>query len=733
MTTERNTSTTVDVDYPREVLVDASRFRHEIAVLRTPSAGPPKTRYSRGVSVIIPSHNGRDRILSCLESLSGQSISKDLFEAIVVLNGEPDGTRDLIERSEVASSLHMRVFETDQASAGEARNIGISAARHEYLTFLDDDDAIERDFLLTLYGAAEPDTIIIAPLGDVSEEGRATSSTLGDRLQKLQGRGLLELRSEPWLLGFNACKLIPTRIASTMNYDANLRSGEDLVFMAGLLATDGIKALAPEPRGPSRYLRTLREDSVSRQSESFDFSVLQRLAVMKRLERIAVTPEDKLAIDSLKTAQAGFVSRYLAAHPETEQEIRSAIDRSGLHGFPWAVLNKGRARQLVIAYCFSPFMDTSAVVASKIVADRGEYVDVISNDMSSIRNVDDAVSTISDRWIDSRTQIQVQPAFSDWPLITEFAEQALEAALAQARSKGGYEHVYSRALWVGSHVAAARFKLRSWSTEWSAEFSDPLRHGVDGGRRKGAIVDNETARLLERTLTDRGFKRERVETLFDLVELSTFALADHLIFTNENQRDSMLDGIASDRLRDEALAKTVVRRHPEPPRHAYSAVETSYRLPDGPINIGYFGAFYRNRSIDEVLVAIANLHVEEQRSIRLHVFSNSPEAVSTAAAAVGVSPLVYSNKYLSYMEFLSVTTKFDYLLVNDVNLGVGHVNPFLPSKLSDYRGSGSKIWALVDPGSPLSREHVDYSSPVGDSHSAMSVLRDMVRVKRPRS
>lgn len=733
MTLPRNIRTTVDVDYPREVLTDPSRLRREIEYLRNQSTEPSRESYLRGISVILPSHKGEDRILSSLGSLAEQSITKDLFEVIVILNGEPDGTRDKIARFRATKPLNIRVLETDMASAGGARNIGISAARHEYLTFLDDDDALERDFLRSLYASAEPDTVTIAPLGDVTEEGQTVPSVLGERLQKLQGRGPLELRSEPWLLGFNACKLIPTKIASGMSYDADLRSGEDLVFMAGLLEVDGIKMLAPESGGPTKYLRTLRGDSISRKTESFDFSVLQRLEVMKRLENIEVSPEGRAAISSLKTAQTGFISRYLAAHPAKEPKVRDAIDHSGLKNFPWAMLNKGRARQLVIAYCFSPFMDTSAVVASKIIADRGEFVDVISNDMSPIRSVDDAVSTISDRWIDSRTQIQVRPAFSDWTLITEFADRALEAALAQARSKGGYEHVYSRALWAGSHVAAARFKLSNWSTEWSAEFSDPLRLGVDGGRREGAIVDNETARLLQGTLSDRGFTSEQIDTLFDLVELSTFVLADRLIFTNENQRDTMLDGISSDRFRHETMAKSVVRKHPEPPTHAYSAVETAYRLPADTINIGYFGAFYRNRSIDEVLVAMANLHVEEQRSIRLHVFSNSPETVSTAAAALGISALVYSNKYLSYMEFLSATTKFDYLLVNDVNLGVGHVNPFLPSKLSDYRGSGSKIWALVDPGSPLSREDVDYSSAVGDSHSAMNVLREMVRARTPRS
>lgn len=730
MSSQQTVDSTVDVDYPRTILADTARLELEIAELRSNGEATSVEPRLAGISVIIPSHAGKEHVLTCLDSLARQTFPKDLFEAIVVLNGEPDGSRAIIESSgALLRDIRLRIIENGLASAGEARNIGISAARHHYLTFLDDDDAVEPDFLTALHRSADAQTIVIAPLRDVTDDHEHAPSTLGDRLKELQSRGSFALHDEPWVLGFNACKLIPAEIACRMSYDPGLNSGEDLVFMADLLTVDGLRAVAPAFDGPASYVRTLRADSVSRRADSFDFSVEQRLAVIRSLERIPVPPERASAIDALKTAQAGFVSRFLLAHPGSDERVRQAIESSEVSDFPWAALNKGRAKSLVIAYCFSPFMDTSAVVAAKIVASRSEFVDVISNDMSTIRVRDAAVATLSDRWIDTLTELKVRPAFSDWSLISEFAEEARRSAEEQGRLKGGYEQLYSRALWAGSHVAAALFKLDNWSTEWSAEFSDPLREGVDGEPRTGKIVENDISRVLQRALTDRGYTQERVDTLFDLVELATFALADRVIFTNENQRDAMLAGVVDDRLREETEVKSVVRRHPGPPEHAYKAVESSYRLPRDTINVGYFGAFYRNRSIDEVLVALANLRTAEQRSIRLHVFSNAPDDVSAAAAAAGISSLVYSNKYLSYMNFLNCITRFDCLLVNDAHMAPGRINPFLPSKLSDYRGSGSQIWALVDPGSPLSREQVDHSSPVGDSFAALQVLRALLRAK----
>ena len=43
---------------------------------------------------------------------------------------------------------------------------------------------------------------------------------------------------------------------------------------------------------------------------------------------------------------------------------------------------------------------------------------------------------------------------------------------------------------------------------------------------------------------------------------------------------------------------------------------------------------------------------------------------------------------LVFFEFLNLTTKFDCLIVNDANTkDYKEINPYLPSKLSDYLGS----------------------------------------------
>ena len=72
-------------------------------------------------------------------------------------------------------------------------------------------------------------------------------------------------------------------------------------------------------------------------------------------------------------------------------------------------------------------------------------------------------------------------------------------------------------------------------------------------------------------------------------------------------------------------------------------------------------------------------------------------------------------KPLSYLEFLNACTQYDVLVVTDsITEGNYESNPYLPSKLSDYLGSDSDIWALYEKGSSLSGADLKYKSEITD-------------------
>jgi hypothetical protein len=92
-----------------------------------------------------------------------------------------------------------------------------------------------------------------------------------------------------------------------------------------------------------------------------------------------------------------------------------------------------------------------------------------------------------------------------------------------------------------------------------------------------------------------------------------------------------------------------------------------------------------------------------------------------------LTDVVVARPYVPYLDFLALTTQFDCLLVNDAATTGNHaVNPYLPSKWSDYAGAGVDVWAVVEPGSILSTMPTAYRSVVGDASAAADVLRRIV-------
>lgn len=721
----------VDLDEAQlERLVrDPALLRRRIAELETPSGDEAPLAQQRRVSVVVPAHAAVRTVAETIATLRSQTLPASAYEVVVVVNGPHDGTLAAVT-GEAAPGFTLRVFQTGLANAAAARNVGLSAARGEYITFVDADDRVGPTYLESLLSAARPDVVAVAPIRDVSASGVPVTdvSTLAERILSLPAAGT-PLHRAPWLLGFNACKLVHRRLIQDRPYDESLRSGEDVVYWAGLLRHEGLTIARADSDPHGGYVRRIVDGSVSRKPLSFDFAVGQRLDVIRRLEglRAEVTTDGAAAVDALVSAQAGFLRRYVEARPEEADDVAEAVQSAAVPSFPWRVLETAPASRLVISYCFAPFSDTSAVVAAKVVAEERQPVDVILNDMSAVRSRDDRIGEIARRWVRRIDIVDEPPAFSDWGLISRFSDRALEIVRRNQAERGAYATMYSRALWVGSHLAAARVKIRQPRVRWSAEFSDPLRRGVDGRPRSGALADDVAASELRSALAPDVVRREGIDTLFDLVEIATFSLADEVIFTNANQLEYMVGLLRSSRLRQSVLEKAVVRPHPTPAPSMYSAVPTTYELQPGVVNLAYFGGFYENRGINDVLVGLMNLPEDVRRRVHFHVFCNRVDEVRASVAAYGLLGNVLVNGYLSYLEFLNASTQFDVLVAVDVERGGSlPVNPYLPSKVSDYLGSGSDIWAISDPGSPLSALDVRYRSRVGDSRASCTLLEQMV-------
>jgi hypothetical protein len=293
--------------------------------------------------------------------------------------------------------------------------------------------------------------------------------------------------------------------------------------------------------------------------------------------------------------------------------------------------------------------------------------------------------------------------------------------------KGPYESLYSRSMWAASTVLGAWYKARHPNVPWTAELSDPLVQRPNGERRENPFPDNDILREIDAAARKLGRPGWAGEGFFEAVEWMAYALADEVIFTNENQRKFMLDDFYDAELARRARSISTVSHHPVPPESMYEVAQPATGLPTGVVTVAYFGRFYAVRGVSDLLDPFAQLSQEERSRLRLVIFTTEVEETTQAVANHPAASCVEVRDALPYFEFLATARAVDWLVVADAHRPPQfELNPFLPSKLADYLGSGTPIWALAEPGSVLSREHVAATSPLGDATAAAEVIRTRI-------
>lgn len=393
------------------------------------------------------------------------------------------------------------------------------------------------------------------------------------------------------------------------------------------------------------------------------------------------------------------IRSYIDEHPEESQFIVNLIEKT-MDRFNFRIINKDQAETLVIAYCFPPYIDTSGNVMAKRIRSKKEIVDVISNDMSRIRKHDDRLYLISNHLIDNHFLLKAKQAFSSWESISGFVEQGLDI---YSNNNKHYNNLYSRAMFPQSHFLAFEIKELSPEINWRAEFSDPLHSTVTSDIRYSPIQDEAYIDRVSK-LVHPLFRPLIDDNVFNICEILALSHADELIFTNENQLEYMLMRF-DEEIQESVKNRAIISRHPIPKKEEYHVVPTNYTVDSDYINLGYFGNFYATRGFNEIELVCKYLENKGETQFRIHCFTNLTSHVKNMHKNSDYKEYIVLKPFVGFYEFLNVTTLFDALLLFDAHTeGIKPLNPYVPSKLSDYKGSGSNVWAFTEQGSVLDQD-----------------------------
>lgn len=127
------------------------------------------------ISVIVPIYKVEAYIDRCIESIINQTYHN--LEIILVDDGSPDQCPEICDEW-AKKDKRIRVIHKKNGGLSDARNVGLAAAKGDYISFVDSDDWIEPDFISVLY------TELINANADISACGVDYVSESGEVLRK---------------------------------------------------------------------------------------------------------------------------------------------------------------------------------------------------------------------------------------------------------------------------------------------------------------------------------------------------------------------------------------------------------------------------------------------------------------------------------------------------------------------------------------------------------------------
>lgn len=639
------------------------------------------------VSIIIPTYKENEYIFHCIDSALNQLYPHGKIKIIISVNGTGiDYYNTLCEKYSSEHSIF--IIYTSGKGLPAARNFAFQYVDTDYLTYLDDDDYFTPGYIKEMASHATDDIdIICGRLVDFHQDTNTFNDDtyINKVLEKSGGKVSDNPLKEASLLSSMCAKLYKKNfIASCLPIDEDLNHTEDVDFWVNNFQNISGNLYLCDSTSQEAYVRRIVGSSMSRpsQDKSFSFYITDRIKFIEKFSRKLFTNlsiEHKRFLLIKIDAQTNHMLKYFLNLPEKDKlRALEIINRSNA-----AFLNKskfGLVRGIAFCHNFSPYADASAYVASKRLSQisylhgQNIYWDVFCALMHT-RQRDNNFEMFFARYQYAEKHIIGEKTYFNEKAQWEWGQKAFEAASALKANV-----IYSRSMWVGSHIAAYLYKQKYPDVKWYAEFSDPVYMGTDNEPRKYAnTYDNELSFL---------------NTFWKDIEFMVINTADTVIFTNKNQKLYMLS--KNELLKNLSFLekRSITIGHPRLPSYYCSLIATRYHLNNSTINIGYFGSLYANRHIDDLFNFLKRPHTY------LHIFTSSENFI-LPDNYLQYKDRIKINKQVDYFEFLNIASKMDYLYLNDINFPY-EINPYLPSKIADYLMTDTPIIAKVVPNSPLS-------------------------------
>lgn len=111
------------------------------------------------ITAVVPVYNGENYLEECINSILNQDYKN--IEVIIVNDGSKDNSKKIAEKLS-KKDKRVKIINQENSGVSTARNAGIEKAQGEYITFVDVDDYVSKEYLTYFYNLISENNADIA-------------------------------------------------------------------------------------------------------------------------------------------------------------------------------------------------------------------------------------------------------------------------------------------------------------------------------------------------------------------------------------------------------------------------------------------------------------------------------------------------------------------------------------------------------------------------------------------
>ena len=189
---------------------------------------------NKTITTIIPFFNSGTSLSKMLDSILNGTV---MPEEILLID---DGSTDISPNVAIDYSKKypfIKYIKQQHAGVSAARNLGLKYATSHWISFLDADDYIEKNFYECMINAITSDALAGSVCGYFTEVDGISTAYSGSYPQTIEASTLLKASfTDENVKGFLVTRLFKAELLKDISFNVNISICEDLLFQCNLLA-----------------------------------------------------------------------------------------------------------------------------------------------------------------------------------------------------------------------------------------------------------------------------------------------------------------------------------------------------------------------------------------------------------------------------------------------------------------------------------------------------------------